>query len=384
MIIKSLNLPSYGGIQSHVWELSQKLIEKGHHVTILTSRSLGKGIQKRMESGRSIIELPKAPLYRLPVGANLLDESHFNDVVKAWVRKHHEAFDVIHLHGRSGLWIPWRLPHLAPKCIWTVHGLTAQEWVYNGSQSSGTLHAKWSHWLEKLAAQRVGHVIAVSVDISHEVIRFLGCDPSRISVVPNGIIQRGYVAKRSDTLIGYAGRLVTLKGIMLLPDLLQRLDPSCKLVLIGKGPAKDKLIRAFKRQDLEDRVIWIGQIPQQQVVEWLMKISVLVAPSYYEPQGRVVLEAMSVGCPVVAGNTGGLSEMITHGVNGLLCPPGDAESLYQAVKDLTTNSEDARRIGLAGWRSSRERYGWESIVNDTVNLYESTQNQFASLQSQSV
>ncbi len=371
MIIKTLDLSAYGGIQSHVWELSQALIEQGHCVSILTSRSLGGGVRTRESAGRIIIELPKAPLYKLPFCGDLLDESRFNQQAYAWVTAHALDFDVIHLHGRSGLRIPWKNPELAGRCVWTVHGLTLQEWSHNGGRLGTYAHSRMAHWLENIAANRVNHVIAVSEDLRRQIMVNFGTDASRISVIPNGIVSRPSATVRSDDLIGFAGRLVPLKGVMLLPDLIQQLGPNIRLVIMGKGPAQDMLRRAFRRRELSDRVVWTGQLPQPGVLEWLTKIRLLVAPSYYEPQGRVVLEAMSVACPVVAGNTGGLAEMIHHGENGLLFEPGNEYDLFRNVQQLIDDPVAARSIGLNGWETSRDTYGWPRLVSQTVATYRS-------------
>jgi glycosyltransferase involved in cell wall biosynthesis len=96
----------------------------------------------------------------------------------------------------------------------------------------------------------------------------------------------------------------------------------------------------------------------------------------YEPFGIVALEAMAAGCPTVVAASGGLTETVTHGYDGLLVPPGDPDALAQAVIHLLDDSALAIRLGKNAQRTVREKYAWSDIAKATLAVYHDTIQQF--------
>ncbi len=154
-------------------------------------------------------------------------------------------------------------------------------------------------------------------------------------------------------LIGIVGRLQRWKGMHVLvealPEILQA-HPGAHGVVVGGDHAPEPEYPAYLREristlGLTDKVTLAGL--QGNVPEWMQAMDVFVHASDHEPFGIVVIEAMALGKPVVAGNAAGPTEVITDGVNGLLTPYGDAPALAQAVLRYLDDPAFARQAGAA-------------------------------------
>ena len=161
-------------------------------------------------------------------------------------------------------------------------------------------------------------------------------------------------------IIGVVGRLQRWKGMHVLieamPEIL-RASPAAHCVVVGGDHAFEPEYPAYLREQicalgLEDKVTMAGF--QSNVPEWMQAMDVIVHASNHEPFGIVVIEAMALGKPVVAGNAAGPTEIITDGVDGLLSPYGDAPALAQAVLRYLDDPEFARRTGAAARQRALE------------------------------
>ena len=175
-----------------------------------------------------------------------------------------------------------------------------------------------------------------------------------------------------ELIIGIVGRLQHWKGIHVLieamPEIL-RASPAAHCVVVGGDHAFEPEYPAYLREQicalgLEDKVTMAGF--QSNVPEWMQAMDVIVHASNHEPFGIVVIEAMALGKPVVAGNAAGPTEIITDGVDGLLSPYGDAPALAQAVLRYLSDPEFAHQIGTAARQRalefSTQRYAQNFIV----------------------
>ena len=173
-------------------------------------------------------------------------------------------------------------------------------------------------------------------------------------------------------IIGIVGRLQRWKGMHVLIEALPailRAHPAAHCVVVGGNHAQEPDYPALLREriralGLEDKVILAGL--QRNIPEWMQAMDVIVHASDHEPFGIVVIEAMALGKPVVAGNAAGPTEIITDGVDGLLSPYGDAPALAQAVLRYLNDPEFARRTGAAARKRaldfSTQRYAQNFIA----------------------
>ena len=161
-------------------------------------------------------------------------------------------------------------------------------------------------------------------------------------------------------LIGIAGRLQRWKGMHVLvealPEVLSRY-PDAHCVVVGGEHAPEPDYPAFLQGridalGLNEQVTLAGL--QSNVPEWMQAMDVIVHASDHEPFGIVVIEAMALGKPVVAGNAAGPTEVITDGVHGLLTPYGDAPALAAAILRYLDDPESARQTGAAARQRAQE------------------------------
>lgn len=156
---------------------------------------------------------------------------------------------------------------------------------------------------------------------------------------------------RNGPLIGIVGRLQRWKGMHVLlgamPEI-RRHHPDAHCVLVGGEHALEPDYPAFLEGrivalNLGDHVTLTGM--QNNVPEWMQAMDVIVHASDCEPLGLVILEAMALGKPVVAGSSGGPTEIVSEEKNGLLAPYGDERALASAVLRYLDDPAFARRVG---------------------------------------
>jgi glycosyltransferase involved in cell wall biosynthesis len=193
-------------------------------------------------------------------------------------------------------------------------------------------------------------VICVSETVA-AAVRAAGVEPV---VIPNGVRipdEVGPPAEPPEVL--YVGRLSPEKNVDTLVEALGDLN----LVVAGDGPLRDLVSNA------------LGAVPHAEVERLLERASVVVAPSEREGFGLAAAEAMAFGRPVVAAAGGGLLELVTDGETGLLVPPRDAKALRVAVERLLAHPELRKRLGEAARVRARERFGWDAVIERTLDVY---------------
>jgi N-acetyl-alpha-D-glucosaminyl L-malate synthase BshA len=144
---------------------------------------------------------------------------------------------------------------------------------------------------------------------------------------------------------------------------------AAKLVMIGDGPDKPAAEQLCRELGLERDVLFLGN---QEVMEELLSLAdVFLLPSSSESFGLVALEAMSAEVPVVAANSGGLPEVVEHGVTGFLHDPGHIAGHVASALRLLTDEPLRRAMGRRGRRRARERFSVDEMVGRYIKVYES-------------
>lgn len=192
---------------------------------------------------------------------------------------------------------------------------------------------------------------------------------SKRAVIPNpidedfakagGLAARAVGARRH---IGALGRFVEVKGFDVLIRAFARvapLLPDWDLVVFGDGPLKRSLGQLALELSLNGRFRFPGYVVD--VPAALASIDLFCLPSRSEGQGLALLEAMSLGLPVVAADCPvGPRELVNHNENGLLVPVDDVESLAAAILKIVRDDDLARRIGAAA-RSTAQLHSVERV-----------------------
>jgi glycosyltransferase involved in cell wall biosynthesis len=157
-----------------------------------------------------------------------------------------------------------------------------------------------------------------------------------------------------DLLIGYLGRLTEEKGLRTLLHALAELRAvAWRLVVVGSGDYEDEFVALARRLGLESRVSLIGFVPHPEAPRYLSAFDLLVLPSETRPNwkeqfGRVVVEALACGTPVVGSDSGEIPIVINATGGGVVFREGDPSDLARAILELARNPEERRRMVTAG------------------------------------
>ena len=173
-------------------------------------------------------------------------------------------------------------------------------------------------------------------------------------------------------VIGTVGRLVPIKGhkyLVSAAEMIIKEFPKTVFVIVGDGFLKPILERHAEALGIRKNIIFTGW--RKDVPEILYLFDILVFPSLNEGMGRVMIEGMSLGKPIVASNVGGIRDLIEDGKNGLLVPPRDSNALRKAISRLIRNKKLAEGLGKIGKMEVYPDFDASTMVKKIDNLYES-------------
>lgn len=164
-------------------------------------------------------------------------------------------------------------------------------------------------------------------------------------------VQSGHTAVQGQpTKLIYVGRLAPEKGVGVMINSLIKLKQegtAFELTLIGDGPERVQLEQLVAKNDLKDNILFHGYANQHTVRAKLLESDIFVLPSFAEGVPVSFMEAMASGIPVVGTNVGGVSELIEHGVTGLIIPPADEDALKNAISRYIKDPDLRMRISQA-------------------------------------
>jgi glycosyltransferase involved in cell wall biosynthesis len=239
---------------------------------------------------------------------------------------------------------------------------------------------RFSHAIIAVSEHTAEHLIGVEKADAKKVVTVLnGIDFERVKVSDlqaPGALREQYLGLGGGHLLLIVGRLHPEKGYEFLFPALKELGAMVrgpvKLLVAGKGPLLDSYQQMVRALGMEDRVEFLGY--RKDVADLMAAADLVVLPSVAEACGLVLTEALYLGTPVVATRVGGIPEIVTDGVNGLLVPPGDNQALAAGIASLLNDPE--RRARMAG--SGREKVVEQFQFRDMVRAYEEVYEKYSS------
>jgi glycosyltransferase involved in cell wall biosynthesis len=217
--------------------------------------------------------------------------------------------------------------------------------------------------------------------VKDELVKSAWVDPDKLRVVYNGVeaspvdVATGRLRLTElgippgARVICAVGRLVRSKGFDLLIDAFARVIRdlgTCHLLIVGEGDRRRELERQVRTAGLAERVSLPGH--RDGIREILSAVDVFVLSSRFEGMANTLLEAMSVGAPIVATDIAGTSEAVVDGVDALVVPPGEVDALADAVQRIVLDTELAGRLGRSALERVRERFATSRMVSDLEEL----------------
>lgn len=225
-------------------------------------------------------------------------------------------------------------------------------------------------------------IVAVSKAVACEAEGYYRLPRKKIVVIHNGVnlpTSTGAFEneKKSSHNILVVGRLVWRKGISYLIEALPAIAAEysdAELVVVGEGEQEASLKDCAMRLRVEKNVRFLGRVSSEKLRSLYLNADVYVQPSLYEPLGITILEAMSMEKPVVATNVGGIPEIITNKVDGLLVKPADSFQLKQAITDIFSDPSLGKRLGANAGKKIKKEFTWNMIAGKTLEFYQNLLN----------
>jgi glycosyltransferase involved in cell wall biosynthesis len=229
--------------------------------------------------------------------------------------------------------------------------------------------------------QRADALLVAGGERTYESLRMAGCREEQfVDSIDSGVLDRLYETPRIvqsgvNMRFFQNGRLVTHKGADLVIKSLKLTKNPIQFDIIGRGPELENLKKLTADLGLQDRVHFVGWIPDHsKVAETLRQYRAFVFPSLAEANGIVVQEAMVQGMPVIALNWGGPSLLVTPESGVLIDPVDEAyvvKELARAMDRLAEDGELAERMSIASRQQALEDgFLWSSIIRNWTGVYE--------------
>jgi len=269
--------------------------------------------------------------------------------------------DVIHAHwwfpnGVVGTW----LGNLAQiPVVTTLHGTDVRL-----ARTVGVAKPLFSHVLKHSAA-----VTTVSRWLQAETEALAPGNDPVVAPMPVATQLFSPNAVRGGNRLLFVGRLSAQKGLEHLLRAIAAMKARTELDVVGDGPNRETLERLAGELGLNDRVRWLGQLPQPELPALYQRAAAVIVPSVDEGLGLVAVEALLCEAPVVAFDSGGLRDVIQHEKTGLLVPPGDHLALAAALDDLLARNGRGADLGRAGRIYALSTFAPESAARRYSGIY---------------
>lgn len=231
--------------------------------------------------------------------------------------------------------------------------------------------------LERAVYRRVDHALAGSPEVAG-VLRRKGYRKC-LSVVPQfGVdpdVFRPALLPGAGFTVGFLNRLIPGKAPLLALEAFSRLPDDCRLRVVGDGPLRERLEAEIKRLGLTKRVAVQRRLPSSQIPDVIRSCDVVVLPSITTPHwkeqfGRVLIEAMACGVPVVGSDSGEIPRVV--GDAGLIVPEGDSETLSAALRRLHADADLRAVLGERGRRRVLDNFTHARVARLTLDAYSQT------------
>jgi glycosyltransferase involved in cell wall biosynthesis len=222
-------------------------------------------------------------------------------------------------------------------------------------QAGGGTRARLLRASRDAALRRARHVFCPSAYLRRLALGW-GLDPERVSVLPNPAPDVPALPARDElragfgldgAVLAFAGRLGPQKSLDVGLEAVAAV-PGVTLAIAGDGPDRAVLEQRARDLGLAGRARFLGNLPREDVLRLFRAADASLLPSSWENFPHTVVEALAVGCPVIATTVGGVPEVVRDGANGLLVPPGDARALAAAIERYFADEAlRARLVGVA-------------------------------------
>lgn len=348
-----------GGVEVVVESLAVRMAALGHDVTVYnrSGRHVSGGETVKVKEYKGV-KIKTVPTFQ---------SGKLNAVVYSALASFFALFggyDVIHFHAEGPCSMLWLPKMFGIRTVATIHGLDWQRSKWGG------FAAKFLKFGEKTAAKLADRLIVLSEGTKEYFKENYGREAI---FLPNGveiqeaanlnIIQDKYGLEKDGYILFFA-RIVPEKGLHYLIEAFSRIDTDKKLVIAGGESHSAQYAQKIRDMAKDERIIFTGFVEGNELWELLYGCRVYVLPSDIEGMPLTLLEAMGCGCDCltsdIENNTSVLSEF------GYTFKKGDAQDLKIQLERILSDKKQDKRAQL---EYIRKRFGWDEIVEKTLDIY---------------
>ncbi len=376
LLAPNVYLPMASGVPVFTRQLANSLVRKGHRVVIVT--------RKLAQDQASFEVIDGIEVYRMPFMFpwSLLWQGSKEGVLRFCRRcpvdvqrlvrlMAKKQIELINIHSLSGSVFPYMLfagLFTDHQLVVTLHG--------NEFFRLNTVHNRMQRLLLRSGLQRANQIVAVSPQVASDAHRFCPKAAEKVVTIPNGVVVDEFGGSTRfpfpSPYVLSVGRLNPLKGHDVLLAAFRRVadrEKNVHLIIAGDGPERIRLHAVCLALGLKDRVTFLGEVGRDRIRELLSGCEFLALSSWSEGIPTVALEAMASGKAVVGTRVGGLPEIVSDAETGLLVPPGDPNSLAEAMLVLLRSRNQRKAMGERGRAFVKAHHDFARTVDRYLDVY---------------
>ena len=345
-----------GGVQAHIADLRQYLVNKGHSVSVLAPTADEDALPDWVVSAGKPLSIP----YNGAVARVLFGPVAFAKV-KQWIAEN--DFDLLHLHEPA-------IPSISLLACWAAEG--AMVGTFHASakkqKASFAIVPILEPVIEKLSAR-----IAVSEAARETLMAHLDTDAV---VIPNGIYARKMVGKIrpewSGETLGFMGRFnEPRKGLKVLIDalpIISRFMPDVRVLVAGPGNP-DEFLDQIDAQ-LRSRIQFLGKLSEEEKADFMSSVGAYVGPNTGgESFGIILAEALAGGAAVVASDIPAFEAVLQNGKYGKLFKSEDSTDLAKVIIELLRDRAKRDEMAHSG-QEYAQKFDWDVVAENIFEVYE--------------
>lgn len=360
------------GPSAIIWDMAHEMVSLGHVVHVVAPDRSKRSIDSRI-SIQPFVVPPTANRWfvgQMWLAKRLADAANKLDV------------DLVHAPEYLSSAVVKRLrPHT--RVVLTVPGNIYQRLAEPDGNQSARLYTETIKWAARVSAKQCDSVIA----FTHEMYDWwarIGTPVERLITIPYGVdITHFHELPDSRLKLGlkdieftflFVGRLDREKGVFEMIDAFEQVrhmaTPDGRLPaleLVGTGPLASEILHHIESIGLSQQVRLRGPISRDLLPLWYSAADMLVLPSWIEPFGRVILESMACGTPVISSDTGGPRDHIVHEINGLLYPRRHVRELAELFAFSLNNPANVVEMGENAREYTRRNLSWRAIIERVID-----------------
>ncbi|GAB1598450.1 phosphatidylinositol N-acetylglucosaminyltransferase subunit A-like isoform X1 [Argonauta hians] len=356
--------PNMGGVESHIYQLSQCLIERGHKVIVATHRYEDRQGVRYLTNGLKVYYLPFYPIYNQCIFPSMFTTLPL--IREIFIR---EKITIVHGHSAFSTLAHEAMFHaktMGLKVVFTDHSL------FGFADGSSILTNK----VLTVSLSDCNHSICVSHTSKENTVLRSSVKPEMVSVIPNAVDCTKFIPDPSQRdpskiTIVVICRLVYRKGMDLLagiiPNICKRY-PNAQFIIGGEGPKRIVLEEVCETHQLQDRVVMLGTLKHTDIRDVLVKGDILLNTSLTEAFCIAMVEAASCGLQVVSTKVGGVPEVLPSDLIILAEP--SVSALVQGVDKAISLLEKGEVIDpFVKHHRIKEMYNWRCVARRTEKVY---------------